>query len=269
MASINRGKWHIASMAVFASLFITLCGVQVEAATATPPLVEQVQAHYAQVTNYASMMYAEEVKGDRVQRRFGRAFFARPSLMRNELIDGTEFGDAGAEAIYDGGEKMRGHQGGMLRLLTVSMRYDGLALKSLLGFTFREMTLGAVLERLNLYQQLGTVAVAGAQRIGGVETVALRLQLAAGMTLPPEDRVAKLGVSHEMVYVDPRSYLPVAWALYKDGQRVRLLAFEVLKVNVELDPAIFRTVKLQDADRAALLRLLPAAGWRPEQWPAP
>ncbi|VAW99324.1 hypothetical protein MNBD_GAMMA21-2733 [hydrothermal vent metagenome] len=232
----------------------------------TSSFLNKIRENHKKIKNYTAMVYSEEIKGERIQKRLVRSYFSIPWLLRNEIVAGTEPADAGSEMIYAGGEKMTGHKGGMVSFATVSLYYDSPMATTLLGLTFREMIMKAMLDRLSLYEKLGTIEF-GQDQQAGLQTVSvLRLRLHKDVILPEHDRIGKIGATHEEIYIDKERLIPVGWAIYVDKTRVRMLILEKLLTNVPLDADIFQQVRLKKPQYIELNKLFPPREWRPDYW---
>ena len=207
-------------------LIVSLVGVAgASAAGASDALAEAMQA-YAKVNDYTDDIAVHEVSGKVAEDRTYRCSFLRPSYVKVEVTSGP---GRGSGAVWTGGDKVSGHQGGFLSGIHVKVgRHDKRAL-SLRGATIDSGTLGAMLDQFA--QTKGTVTKTEAKIIDG--------QLADAFALKPADPQALGGVTRVELDISRTTNLPIRRAEYVDEQLVKSEDVTNLKTNVGLTVADF------------------------------
>ena len=228
-------------------------------------LIEAVKKSYEELEDYFGKSTFLEFKRKkdstklRKQERKSRYYFKKPYLVRLEVIWGTQPNDSGSEAIYSGGKKIKGHQGGLLSGIALNINIDSGLAVSLRGHSVRDSTMDAMVERIKLYQKNGVVSMGESGKLDGRDVIVLNL---AGkdsqplLELFPEDIELKQGVNREKVYIDLGYKLPIKWELYEKDELMRVIEYQNLKINLGLPEEIFEQVKLSKEQRKEIEKLI-------------
>jgi hypothetical protein len=213
----------------FQANLILVCAVlSLGASSPSPFTPRDVISRLAGVWNglqaYTCTWNVHEVKGTQVQDRVYRVFFQKPLLTRAEVVDGD---GKGSVAVWDGGDKVRGHQGGILSIINLNLDIHNHLAVSLRGATIAQINLGWLLSHL---QSIGAANFTVTQR--GENSV-----LSAEVKDPPPDTDV---VREEYIFAP--NGLPVEAFQYADnGVVLKHVAYSDYRLNVSLPPSTWRT----------------------------
>jgi outer membrane lipoprotein-sorting protein len=207
--------------ALVAGLTLSAAG----AAYADAPAAQFAQA-VAGINDYTVTITTHETAGTRVQDRVYEYAFKKPSFAKIETVSGPGRGSA---AVWHGGDTVRGHQGGFLApiRLTVGI-HDGRAV-SLRGDTIDSASFPYQLDHFRSTK--GELTEAAGPAIAGVVTEEL--------TLKPADPAADGNVTRDVLYLSTVTHLPVRRERFEGDQLVKQEDFTNLKLNVGLKDDYF------------------------------
>jgi len=183
-------------------LVLAAAAVIAPASAATLPAITAFQETFARVNDYTVIVHAHEVLGNQTQDRTYRYMWKRPHLVKTLILSGP---GAGGGGVWNGGDTVSGHQGGILSFihLTVGI-HDGRA-TSLRGYTIPD---GVLPNQVGKYTTMkGMLSERNGPVIGGQETTLVELKIAEGAGEPGETRA--------VIYFSKATHLPVAqirWA---------------------------------------------------------
>src|SRR6185437_5530491 len=137
-----------------------------------------------------------EVKGDRIQDRTYHYWFKKPNLAKTLIVSGDGNGSGG---VWNGGDKVSGHQGGMLSFIHLKVDLHDPRATSLRGYTIPE---GLLQNEVDKYRDTkGTLTQRPGPVIDGVSTDELDLAVA--------DPSAEGGVTRMSIYLNKETHFPV------------------------------------------------------------
>lgn len=208
------------SLAASAALLlgITLAPAGAVRAETSEALVAQFAQAVGALDNYTVSIATHEISGTRVQDRRYNYAFKKPTLAKIETVAGPGRGSA---AVWHGGDTVRGHQGGILAgiRLTIGIQ-DGRAV-SLRGDTIDSASFPAQLQHFQAVK--GELTQAPAPPIDGVPNEAL--------TLVPADPAANGNVSRDVLFLSTATHLPVRRERFEGDRLVKQEDFTNLKLN--------------------------------------
>jgi outer membrane lipoprotein-sorting protein len=196
------------------------------ASAAGVPAIAAFDEAFAKVNDYTVTVRAHETKDDRIQDRTYHYWFKRPSLAKTLIVAGDGRGSGG---VWNGGDKVSGHQGGMLSFVHLKVDlHDGRA-TSLRGYTIPE---GLIQNQVDKYKDLkGDLSEHNGPTIDGVATNEVDLKVA--------DPAANGGVTRMALYLSKETHFPVRQVRYEDDKIVTDETFVDLKTNVGLADSEF------------------------------
>ena len=177
----------------------------------------------ASIKDYTETVTTHEIKDGKTQDRVYHFLFAKPTLARSEIVSGP---GSGGEAVWRGGDHVRGHQGGFLRGIKVSLSIDDPRVTDLLGRTIDAAffpSMIASFESGKRTEEAGPV-------VAGVATDAV--------TLTPADPV-KTGVTKDVILLSRATHLPVEHLGYQGAQLIEDAHFTDQKINPGLPDSSF------------------------------
>jgi outer membrane lipoprotein-sorting protein len=181
---------------------------------------------FAKVTDYTVTVHAHEVKGDRVQDRVYHYWFKRPNLAKTLIVSGDGTGSGG---VWNGGDKVSGHQGGMLSFIHLKVSVHDPRATSLRGFTIPD---GLIQNEVDKYKDTkGELTERGGPTINGIATDQVELKVA--------DPASNDGITRAVIDLSKETHFPVRQVRWEGDKIVADTSFTDLKTNVGLSDADF------------------------------
>lgn len=198
--------------------------IPLSAPAAGAPAITAFDDAFAKVNDYTVTVRAHETKGSSVQDRTYHYWFKKPSMAKTLIVAGDGNGSGG---VWNGGDKVSGHQGGMLAWIHLKVDlHDGRA-TSLRGYTIPE---GLLQNEVDKYRQIkGELSQRNGPEIDGVATDEIDLTPA-----DPADGVTKM-----TIYLNKQTHFPVRQVRYAGDKIVADETFLDLKTNVGLADSEF------------------------------
>jgi len=200
------------------------------ATSATAPVAETTTAHgawdafvrtIAKIDGYSDTVVAHEVAGDRVEDRTYRVTYAKPGLARSEIVAGP---GRGSVAVWDGGDTVRGHMGGLLAGIRMTVGIDDHRATDIRGKTIASGYFPAM---VRLYATGGALS----ESPGAPGTTVV--------TFVPRDPTAERGLTREDIVLSDATHLPLEHAGYQAGVLVERERFEDYTIDPTLPPGTF------------------------------
>jgi hypothetical protein len=205
-------------------LVASLCSAFVVAAGGAVPADPALSAFGAAVDtlqDYTVTIAVHETDGKRAQDRAVRYWYKKPTTAKIEVISGT---GRGSVAVWRGGGSVRGHQGGFLSAIKLTVGIHDARAVSLRGDTSDSAYFGNVLERFKTTK--GELSEAPGPEIAGVSTEAITLKVA--------DPSRNQRISKDVVYLSRATHLPVKRERFEGDVLVKSQFFSNLKLNLNL-----------------------------------
>jgi hypothetical protein len=178
---------------------------------------------YAKITSYRVTVTDHEVKGSDTQDRSYHFEYLKPHYARISIESGP---GKGGGAVWTGGDTVRGHQGGLLSgiQLTVSI-HDGRAV-SLRGDTLLRAGFQSVIDDL----KASNTVTESSGTLDGKDVDVL------SAPLPSAD---SMGVTKHVVYLSKSTHLPVQRNTYAGDQLVKTEKWTDVNTNANLKESDF------------------------------
>ncbi len=162
-------------------------------------------------------------RGREVQDRVYHIFFQKPLKTRAEVVDGD---GKGSVAVWEGGDRVRGHQGGFLSFIKLNLDIHNRLAVSLRGATIAQVNMGWLLQHL---QSIEAKNFAFSQH--GTNSV---LSAHVHYPAPDNDVVGE-------VYVFGPNGLPIEGSQYGDNALVlKHVVYSDYQLNVTLPPSTWQ-----------------------------
>lgn len=199
--------------------------IRAEAPAPSVPAFEAFKKANDAVKDYTETIVAHEVKDGRVEDRTYHYSFKKPDFARTEIVSGPGSGGA---AVWKGGDTVRGHQGGFLRgiKLTLSI-HDGRA-TDLRGKTIDAAAYPSMIAAMT---DDGTLSEEPGQPVAGVAT--------DDVVLLPSDPTKIRGLTKDVLVLSRETHLPLEHLGYQGTQVVEDEKFTDLKLNSDLPDSTF------------------------------
>ncbi len=203
----------------------SLLGAAAPASADDPALAKFADA-WSKVDSYTVVIKVHEVQGTDVQDRTYNYAYLKPHYAKTDIVAGP---GKGGGAVWTGGDTVKGHQGGFLSgiKLTIPLT-DGRAV-SLRGDTMDTAVFGYILN--NFEKTKGDLTDAAGPTIDGVATDQVTLKVA--------DPTTDKGITRDVLDLSSTTSLPVRRLRYVNDQLVKQEDFSNLKLNPGLQPSDF------------------------------
>jgi len=191
-----------------------------------PTALAQFSDAVAALQDYTVSLTAHETKGSETYDRTMRLSFKKPTMAKLEVIAGP---GKGGVVFWHGGDKVRGHRGGFLSMITLTLDLHDKQVTSLRGATIEDATFPWQVEHLKTMK--GELSEQPGPTIDGQETEAL--------TLKPADPQADTGLTSEVTFISRITHLPVRFQGYEGTTVVRQSDYTNLQLNTGLKDSDF------------------------------
>lgn len=196
------------------------------ASAAGTPAISAFDEAFSKVNDYTVLVQAHEVKGNQRQDRTYQYWFKKPDLAKTLIIAGDGNGSGG---VWNGGDKVSGHQGGMLAWIHLKVDLHDSRATSLRGYTIPE---GLLQNEVDKYKTIpGDLSQRPGPMIDGIATDEIGLKVA--------DPAKYDGVTHMTLYLNKQTHWPVRQIREAGNQIVADETFKDLKTNVGLSNGDF------------------------------
>ncbi len=177
---------------------------------------------YDNVNDYTMTDTVSEQTNDgaKKQNRVYAYKFMKPHFVDSKIVSGP---GAGSAAVWRGGDKVKGHQGGLFSALKMTVPITDGRATSLRGNTIDKGTLTFVLQ--TMLSTPGTLVENPGPEIAGGQTTAVELDDAT-----PQ----RNGETKVVLYLSNASHLPVKRQVYAGSVPVLTALFTDLKTNIGL-----------------------------------
>ena len=202
-----------------------ICGAPATPTFAASPLGDFSDA-WAKITDYTCNVKVHETDGARTEDRLYAYAFKKPHMARIDIVDGP---GKGGGAVWLGGDKVKGHQGGLLSGIHLTVDITDKRATSLRGDTIDTGTFGAVLDAFKTTK--GELTEGPGPLIDGAATEAITLKVA--------NPQANKGVSRDQLFISKANHLPVRRVRYDGDKIVKDEIFSNIKINPGLTDADF------------------------------
>ena len=178
--------------------------------------IAKMKATWESVHSYECTATVHEAKGTSVQDRTYLVRFERPTQTRVDIVAGDGRGSA---AIWNGGDRVRGHQGGFLSIIRLNVGIHSKFATDLRGNTIAEANFGSLIAHLESLDPSVEHVTRSAGKI--VFVVAFD---------PPSPNT---DVSKE-VYILAPNWLPIEYYEFAEDKVVRHVVDSSLKLNINM-----------------------------------
>ncbi len=193
--------------------------------TASPPAWEAFKKANESIKDYTETITAHEVKGSDVQDRVYHFSFAKPAFARSAIVSGP---GSGGEAVWTGGDHVRGHQGGFLKMIKLTIPIDDSRATDLRGKTIDAAFFPTMIAS---FESGGTISEEPGPTVDGVPTDAVS-------HVPPDPSKVR-GLTKDVFLISRTTHLPVEHLGYEGSQLVEDDKFTDQKINPGLPPSTF------------------------------
>ncbi|MBV8600903.1 MAG: hypothetical protein JO359_04980 [Candidatus Eremiobacteraeota bacterium] len=209
---------------IFLAAFLAVFALGGTLAMASP-LTDFADA-WGKVDDYTCTIAVHEALGNQTQDRHYDFAFKKPSMAHIEVTQGP---GKGSGSVWHGGDTVRGHQGGILSGIKLTISINDPRAVTLRGDTIDTASFGYI---LGVYQSgKGTITDAPGETIDGVSTDKVTMQIA--------NAAANKNVSRDVLYLSKGTHLPVRRVRYEGDTLVKQEDFTNVKLNPGLKDSNF------------------------------
>jgi len=213
---MKYGTAILATLALAASTAVAQAG----------PVLDEANAAFAKVNDYTATLTVHETDGKNSDDHVYDYAFMRPSLAKLDVKSGS---NRGGGIVWNGGDSVKGHRGGILSGIRLTLPLHDKQVISLRGDS---MNTGLIPDMLDVFKRVkGDITEAAGPTLGGAPTDVVTLKVA--------DPTANNGVSREALYLSKATHLPVRRDEFAGDALVKSETFSNLKLNVGLKDSDF------------------------------
>jgi outer membrane lipoprotein-sorting protein len=213
-------RWAIGLSAAIAAA-ASMCAGTAFASKSGGVALARFSAAWDQVNTYACTITAREVSGSRVQDRVYQMWFRKPHMSRMDITGGDGRGSA---VVWDGGDKVYGHQGGFLAMFKKHLDLHDRLATTVRGTTVAEASFGALLDHIKGLKGATVDAVADTDK--------------TRITISVTDPSADNNVTKELMVLGSNN-LPVEYDQWEGDAQVKHITYSEVKLNVDIPDSVF------------------------------
>ncbi|HID93965.1 MAG TPA: DUF1571 domain-containing protein [bacterium (Candidatus Stahlbacteria)] len=193
-------------------------------------VVDAFKQRWDSLTTYTLTHYSHVVKGRKVEDRVYDYKFMKPKWIYMKVIEGK---NKGAAIVYNPETRMiRGHKGGILSLIKLTLKPTDRRVVSIRGHRADETDFGAILSRLTEYVNDTLAQYKGIDKVDNTSAWVIE---ANGL-----DSFRYYGAVREVIWIGFDGY-PLKFEHYnKDGTLIYRVIYKNLKVDIPIDPKTFK-----------------------------
>lgn len=191
-----------------------------------PSAISAADDAFAKIDDYHMTIAVHETDGTKTEDRIYDVLFKKPSMEKVEVTAGPQ---QGSGVVWLGGDRVKGHRGGMMSGLRKEFDIHNYQVSTLRGDGVDSATIPSMLGDFSRIK--GTVSQAPGPLIDGAPTEALTLDVAD----PPTNS----GISRIVLYLSEASHLPVRRERFAGSDLVKTETVTDMKTDVGLTSGDF------------------------------
>jgi outer membrane lipoprotein-sorting protein len=211
---------------ILAVLAVSVCGATAGFASGEPAL-ERFSSAVNAVQDYTGVLTTHEVDGTKTEDRVMDVWFKKPSMVKVAVVGGT---GKGGVVVWDGGPNVRGHEGGMLKFITLTLALHNPRVSSMRGATIENGTFTWQVQHLRTVK--GKMSEEAGPVVDGSPTDII---IVDGV-----DPATEQGMTKEMFFISRKTGLLSRFQGYDGAALVRQSDYTDVKVNSGLTDADFK-----------------------------
>ncbi len=169
------------------------------------------------IKDYTETVTTHEVLGDKTEERVYHFSYQKPSYARSEIVSGP---GAGGAAVWHGGDKVKGHQGGFLSGIKLVISENDSRATDIRGKTIESAFFPWMIEG---FEKGGKMSEAPGPTVDGVATDAV--------TMIPSDPAKSRNLTKETILLSRTTHLPVEHMGWEGDKLVEQEMFTDQKIN--------------------------------------
>ena len=212
----------------FLSLFITSL-VRGQAHEIAPPvdidtIINRLSDNYDKLRNFRCVLTKFEKLGVKSDVRVYKYSFAKPRLIRMDIIKGK---NKGSVAVYKNG-KVCARRGGIFKPFVITCELTDKKVTSMRGGTITESDWQSIVEKLKSYRKDNKLRSMGIQERGGRSAYLLAI-----------DGIKEDGITARKLWIDASTFLPLGSETYEAKTLVNCMDYSDIAVNVKMPADLF------------------------------
>lgn len=209
---------------IFVMVLMVLALIPILPALASP--VSEFADAWAKVNDYTAHIKVHETDGGKTEDRQYGYFYKKPHMARIDVLEGP---GKGGGAVWLGGDKVKGHQGGMLSGIRLTVDLKDKRATSLRGNTMDTASFGAILDAFKTTK--GELSEGPGPTIEGTPTEVITLKVA--------NPAANDGVTRDQLFISKTMHLPLRRVRFEGDKIVKDETWSNIKLNPGLSEADF------------------------------
>jgi outer membrane lipoprotein-sorting protein len=201
----------------FAACFISAFSVMSAAASAQSDALAAFGTAVDALRDYTVTITVHEMSEGWTQDRVVQYWYKKPTTAKVNVLRGSS---RGSVAVWNGGDTVRGRQGGLLRMIALTVGLHDSRATSLRGDTIDSAYFGAELKHFKTTK--GEIAQTEGGTLNGIVDI---------VTLRVADPAANRGVTKEVLYLSHETHLPVQRERFEGDASVKTEIFSDLQIN--------------------------------------
>lgn len=200
-------------------------------------LIDQFRGACHAIDDYTCEVESHIRKGSQHQHRIYRFWYKRPDHLRVEVLKSNALGDAGGVIVYNGGNEVQCHAGGLLSLVRLTLPLTSSRVTSVRGNPITHLSIPYLVDVLGMYEHTkGRIEQGPDETVEGHAARLVVLHSDRTEVIRQNDHIVK-----DMVWLDARSFLPLKVERYESEGRkpVVELVWRKVQVNVGLSTGVF------------------------------
>jgi outer membrane lipoprotein-sorting protein len=211
---------RLAARSILAALWFAASVASARAESAATAL-SAANSTFAKIDDYQMTIVVHETDGARVEDRTYGVLFKKPSLEKIDIVAGP---GKGGGIVWLGGDKVKGHRGGLLGGIHLTFDIHNSQVSTLRGDSVDTATIPAMLGDFTTGK--GTISEAPGPQIDGAASSAVTLDVA--------DPTVDKGVTREVLYLSDTTHLPLRRERFAGTELVKSENVTEMKTNVGL-----------------------------------
>jgi len=191
-------------------------------------ILEIITSRYETISDYQCRLNEWSSRGKKVEDRVINFYFKKPRNIRMDILKGNKPFDTGSSGVYNGGNTVVGHKGGILAPVALKVsKHDALA-TTIRGLTFDQSDLQETVEILQFHMKNSSVTVRELK--DGVYEV----------TCIPPDPAKNDGMAKDIIWIDTKTALPVFNERYEGNTVVQRARWTNFIIDAGLPEELFK-----------------------------
>lgn len=189
-------------------------------------IIEKMDSVYSKVNDYICIADAHYKKGFLSEDKVYKIYFKKPNKVRIEVLEG----DKGAVAVLLDDGRVKGHRGGFLSFIVLTVPIDSPIVTTIRGNRIDQANFGYIISLMKKVVEKEEAKVVGITSLEGIPVYGLEVIHKS----PRED------LTREFIYVDAKNFLLKQLLGYEGEREVVNVIYRDIVLNPGLSDDIFK-----------------------------